>query len=193
MIIDEASELKLKAYAELLSKWNEKMDLVSSSEISRIYAEHIMDSVAAFGCIEVSRETPILDIGSGAGLPGVVFAILAPEIKLILLEPRDKRVTFLKECRRELKLENVEVVHGRLEDFKSERPVHGVQRAVGREVENAKLLGEIAPNSKLSFIVSTSWELPKDLGSQVVKDEKYMISGAERVGRVVTVRIEHQS
>jgi len=175
----------LLQYALLLSRWTELMDLVSSADLGRIIQEHILDSVAAFHC--VSRETYYLDIGSGAGLPGIVFAILAPESRVVLLEPREKRAMFLKEVRRILSLNRCAVVQGRLEEFKlPAEPVHALQRALGAEEKCLRLLSAAKTDSLFSFIVSTGWEVPA-IASQIVGDLSYKLPGG-RPGRVVTAK-----
>jgi 16S rRNA (guanine(527)-N(7))-methyltransferase RsmG len=156
--IAENFSTKLLGYVELLSKWTQKMSLVSSPDKARIIDEHIIDCWAAAQI--VPRETFYLDIGSGAGLPGVVIAILNPESRVILLEPRSKRVEFLKEVRRGLKLENVDVVMGRLEDWECEDNigrVSAVERAVGMEGEIFSLLKGKLEDFSLSLMVAEGW------------------------------------
>lgn len=156
---------KLLEFVELLSKWSEKMSLVSSSDAGRIINEHILDCWAAFAI--VPRETIYLDIGSGSGLPGVVFSILAPESRVILLEPRVKRVDFLKETRRVLKLENIETAHTRLEDWKGldgeqtkANSLAAIERAVGMEAEIYRLLKAKVASFSFSTMVSMTWNNP---------------------------------
>jgi len=159
---DEVSLLqanKFLEFVELLSKWSQKMSLVSSPDPERIINEHIIDCWAAFRF--VPRETIYLDIGSGSGLPGVVFSILAPESRVILLEPRVKRIDFLKEARRVLKLENIETAHSRLEDWQGEEgKVSAVERAVGMELEIYRQLRAKLNNFSFSAMVSMSWSNP---------------------------------
>jgi 16S rRNA (guanine(527)-N(7))-methyltransferase RsmG len=150
---------KLLGFTNLLSKWTDKMSLVSSSDTDRIVHEHILDCWAAFQF--VPRETTYLDIGSGAGLPGVVFAILAPSSKVLLLEPRAKRIEFLKESRRVLGLENIETIESRLEDWSGLKTgVSAVERAVGMEGEIYGLLQDRVEDFTFSAMVSMEWLNP---------------------------------
>jgi 16S rRNA (guanine(527)-N(7))-methyltransferase RsmG len=156
---------KLLKFVELLSKWSEKMSLVSSSAAVRIINEHILDCWAAFAF--VPRETIYLDIGSGSGLPGIVFSILSPLSKVILLEPRVKRIDFLKESRRVLKLENIETAHTRLEDWKGleggqtkDTSLAAIERAVGMEAEIYRLLKAKVASFSFSTMVSMTWSNP---------------------------------
>ena len=156
---------KLLEFVEILSKWSKKMSLVSSSDTERIINEHILDCWAAFAF--VPRETIYLDIGSGSGLPGVIFSILAPASTVILLEPRAKRIDFLKEARRSLKLENIETAHTRLEDWRGlegrEREqitLAAIERAVGMEAEIYNLLKTKVTRFSFSTMVSMTWNNP---------------------------------
>jgi 16S rRNA (guanine527-N7)-methyltransferase len=111
------SEEQLRAllsYTELLQQWSAKVDLVSPAPLEVQLERHIVDSVAASlllarACEHLSDDA-LIDLGSGGGLPGIPCAILEPERRVYLVEPRDKRSVFLKETRRLLELKNVEVV-----------------------------------------------------------------------------------
>jgi 16S rRNA (guanine(527)-N(7))-methyltransferase RsmG len=197
---DEAAFGKLAGYMELLAKWGTKMDLVSSTEPERILHEHILDSVAVAMVVgpalqgeehklQFTNPGPLVDIGSGAGLPGVVLAILNPQRPVFLVEPRAKRTEFLKECRRALVLENIEVLMARLEGAIKQLPpvFHATQRAVGLEVENQRLLTNNFPGSLLSFVVSEQWRIADAVSTDEVDDAAYELPSGRR-GRVVTVR-----
>ena len=108
----------LETYLDLLIKWNSRVDLVSPGSREVLIERHFQDSYAAFLLIEreLINYSTCLDVGSGAGLPGVVFAILNPKAKFFLCEPRQKRQVFLKEVCFKLGLTNVELLHSRLED-----------------------------------------------------------------------------
>jgi 16S rRNA (guanine527-N7)-methyltransferase len=117
----------LDRYAELVAEWGKKMNLVSDPEIRSIKAQHVDDCVRAYQCLtanlgaETVVELPIVDIGSGAGFPGVVWAILDPTTKTFLIEPREKRVTFLRHIAAKLQLKNIEVICSRFEDLPREQ------------------------------------------------------------------------
>jgi len=174
---------KLLDYVEILSKWSEKMSLVSSSDSTRIINEHILDCWAAFAF--VPRGTIYLDIGSGSGLPGIVFSILATSSTVILVEPRAKRVDFLKEARRVLRLPNLEIVHSRLEDWSpageikdNKMGVSAVERAVGMEAEIYRELKAKFDKFTLSTMVSKDW--PNPLSEIPYSSSAYkLINGAE--------------
>ena len=101
----------LDAFVALLTDESEKQNLISKSTVSVIWDRHILDSAQLLD--HVPRGTRrILDIGSGAGLPGLVMAILQPDLHLTLIEQRRKRVEFLNEVVSDLSLENVTVMMG---------------------------------------------------------------------------------
>lgn len=94
-----------------LEKWNRKMNLVAKAADKDILETHFLDSLTLLP--EVS-DGPLLDVGSGAGFPGLALKIAKPELPVVLLEPRQKRVSFLRHVVRSLHLRGIEVVAGRL-------------------------------------------------------------------------------
>lgn len=133
---DQETE-KLIRYLELIQSWNDKVDLVSPAPFRILMERHLIDSLAAYLLIaqhcKVEEESSLIDIGSGAGLPGVVISILQPNKKVYLCEPRDKRCHFLKEVRRELALEQLEIVCARMEDLHNKnlrQPGLSISRAI---------------------------------------------------------------
>jgi 16S rRNA (guanine527-N7)-methyltransferase len=109
---------RAEKYAELLGGVGVQRGIVGPAEAIRIWDRHLLN------CGVVARLMPasgsIVDVGSGAGLPGIVLAILLPEARVTLLEPMARRVDFLQECVRELELGNVHVVRGRGEEYDGE-------------------------------------------------------------------------
>lgn len=112
---------KLEEFTNLLLKWNNSHDLVSQKSFWGIFDHHILDSIAAFIVnLHIPSAEPVsyLDIGSGAGLPGIVWHLCFGErSETILIEPREKRINFLKEVRRKLKLENIDFIAERFTEL----------------------------------------------------------------------------
>ncbi len=98
------AEEKLRAYAQLVRRWARHVDLVSEKDLRRFEERHIHDSLRAAPLIASLRPGPAIDVGSGAGLPGIPLAIVHPDRPWTLLEPRAKRAGFLEEVSRELDL-----------------------------------------------------------------------------------------
>lgn len=97
-------------YANLVREYSDKLDLVSPGDLERFEERHIRDSLRALPYVRQAPAGPAVDVGSGAGLPGVPLAIADPERSWVLLEPRQRRAAFLEEVVRELGLTHVEVV-----------------------------------------------------------------------------------
>ena len=108
---DLSSEVhdRLAAYADLVARWAPRVDLVAPGELDRFGARHISDSLKAFPLLARLGPGPAVDVGSGAGLPGIPLALADPARSWTLLEPRRNRAAFLEEVVRELELD-VEVV-----------------------------------------------------------------------------------
>ncbi|HAZ61884.1 MAG TPA: 16S rRNA (guanine(527)-N(7))-methyltransferase RsmG [Gammaproteobacteria bacterium] len=108
------AEARLLAYGELVLHWNRVHNLTSARDAGTFVRRHLLDCLAALPFLTGNS---LIDIGSGAGLPGMVFAIARPELRCRLVEPRHKRAAFLHTVRAELGVENAEVLTARMEDL----------------------------------------------------------------------------
>jgi len=117
---DAEAMARLVAYSELLDRWSKVQRLVGWRKASLFASEGLADAWTLCEVLDAHPTNWILDLGSGAGLPGLVLAIARPTREIHLVEPRRKRVSFLREVRRELRLEQVTVHHGREEDLRSD-------------------------------------------------------------------------
>lgn len=124
---------KLEQFAELLKDWNQKMNLVSRNSIEVLWERHILDSVQLINYISPTIKT-LVDIGSGAGFPGLILAILMqekiPDAKITLVESITKKTVYLKDVCERLKLSNVSVKNERVENLKIAAPEVITARAV---------------------------------------------------------------
>ena len=107
------SKEKFECYSELLREWSKKMNLVAPSTLSDIEHRHIADSAQLADILP--QNVNIIDLGSGAGFPGVVLAILGWNV--VCTESIGKKVAFLNAVKSRLKLDNLEIFHGRIEEF----------------------------------------------------------------------------
>jgi 16S rRNA (guanine527-N7)-methyltransferase len=103
-------------YIKELKKWNQRINLTALTSDREIAVKHFLDSLTVAPLLQ--RATRLLDIGTGAGFPGLPLKIFAPRIDVCLLESSQKKCSFLRHIVRELKLEGVEIVQGRAEDKK---------------------------------------------------------------------------
>lgn len=111
----DSSQLQLLCrYAEELLKWSRKMNLVAKGDLQSILADHVLDSLCLYPFVDGSCDS-LLDVGTGAGLPGLVLGAVCPDLLVTLVEPRAKRVSFLRHVVRTLKLTNVQIIPKRLE------------------------------------------------------------------------------
>ncbi len=140
--LGEEQLLKLSEYCLNLEQWNRKTDLIAPCSREELVERHIKDSVLALELVLTNLKPvpgPWLDVGSGAGLPGLVWAICLPNSSFQLIEPRMKRVLFLNEMRRKLSLENLRVAESRFETFHVEHPASLVCcRALGSRIDFLK-------------------------------------------------------
>ena len=110
------TQVRLLQYLALIQKWNHVHNLTAVREPETMLVRHLLDSLAIIPYIMGER---IVDVGSGAGLPGIPLALVRPEWHVALVESNHKKAIFLQQARIELSLKNVEVVAGRIENFSS--------------------------------------------------------------------------
>ena len=108
---------RLAAYLALLERWNRAFNLTAVRDPEAMVVRHVLDSLSILPWVEGPR---VLDVGSGAGLPGIPLAIVRPEFEFCLLDSNGKRTRFLTQVVVELRLNNVSVVRGRVEDYRPE-------------------------------------------------------------------------
>jgi len=115
--ITEKQLEQLKKYYELLIEYNKVMNLTGITEEDQVYLKHFYDSATITKVIDLTQEETLCDIGTGAGFPGLVLKILFPNLKVTLVDSLNKRITFLNKVIEELKLENIEAIHARAEEY----------------------------------------------------------------------------
>ena len=146
ILLTDRQSLQFEKYADLLVEWNSFMNLTAITDFEEIVQKHFIDS-AAYGFLpDVSRETSeeyMIDVGTGAGFPGIPLKILFPQWKIVLMDSLNKRIKFLDEVIRCLELENICAVHGRAEEL-AQKPEYREQfsLSVSRAVANLATLSE---------------------------------------------------
>ena len=139
--INEEKAQKFYKYMNLLISWNEKVNLTAIVEPEEIITKHFVDSISISKFIKEGAK--IIDVGTGAGFPGIPIAIYREDIDVVLLDSLNKRVNYLDVVCKDLRLNNVRTVHGRAEDFgqnKNYREIFDV--AVSRAVASLNILLE---------------------------------------------------
>ena len=141
LTIDEVQLDKLEKYAQLLKEWNEKINLTAITDDEGIATKHFLDSMTALCTGKVAGK--VIDVGTGAGFPGLVLKIAKPEIGLTLLDSLNKRISFLQDVSSQLELEGIEFVHSRAEDGGQNAALRGsFDTVVSRAVANLRVLCE---------------------------------------------------
>lgn len=118
--LSPAQQSSLLDYLALMRKWNQAYNLTAIVDPEQMVIRHLLDSLSILPFIGAS---PVLDVGSGAGLPGIPLAIALPQHTFILLDSNGKKTRFLTQAKIDLGLKNVEVVHNRIENFQPKQPV----------------------------------------------------------------------
>ena len=119
LLLDETMCSQFERYYELLIDWNQRMNLTTITDRKEVIEKHFIDSVLLLTKYknEIFNNKTIIDVGTGAGFPGIPLAIMLPHTKFTLIDSLEKRIHFLDNMIGELKLENVTLYHGRAEDY----------------------------------------------------------------------------
>ena len=197
--LDESGAPSLLRYGELLLEKNKVMNLTAITEPQDVATLHFLDSAALLTLADLKGKS-VVDVGTGAGLPGMPLKILEPSIRMTLLDSLGKRITFLQEVCDDLGLTDVQCIHARAEEFAADHR-QSFDFAVSRAVANLSVLCELClPLVKVggAFLsmksVDSGEELDraahavKLLGGRVEGVTDCPIPGCDVVHRVVTIR-----
>lgn len=131
--LTEPQSSQLLRYLTLLNKWNKAYNLTAVRNPEEMLTRHLIDSLSIVPWVKGEN---IIDVGTGPGLPGIPLAILFPETRFTLLDSNGKKTRFLTQCKLEMGLGNVTVVHGRVEEFKPQHPFDQVISRAFSAIEN---------------------------------------------------------
>lgn len=194
-------------YFELLIEKNKVMNLTAITDKEDVIVKHFIDSIALIPYlldkgININNELKIIDIGTGAGFPGLPLKIMMPDVKFTLLDSLNKRVSFLNEVIDELKLKDIEALHGRAEDYASDNKYREkYDICVSRAVANLSTLSEycIPFVKEDGFFISykageseeeinNSKNAIKILGGKINKVEEFVLPGTDASRVFVFIR-----
>lgn len=132
---------QLEEYYNILIEYNNHTNLTRITEKQEVYLKHFYDSITLIKAIELNNQS-IIDVGTGAGFPGIVLKIVFPNLKVTLVDSLNKRVTFLNEVINKLDLKDIEAIHSRAEDYAQyNREKYDI--VTSRAVANLRTLSEL--------------------------------------------------
>lgn len=189
-------------YYELLVHWNTFVNLTAITEFSEVIKKHFIDSLSLVRYIDLSKVDTVIDVGTGAGFPGIPLKIAFPHLHITLLDSLQKRVSFLNEVIRELDLSEVETIHGRAEDFaKSDLFREKYDLCVSRAVANFSILSEYCipflktggsfvsyKSDKVSEEIESSGNAVKILGGSIKEKFEFVLPYTDISRTIVIVQ-----
>ena len=144
MNLTDKQKEQFNKYYEMLTDWNEKINLTAITDKDEVWLKHFEDSLSIDKIKDMDQTESVIDLGTGAGFPGLPRKIAYPNIKLTLLDSLDKRIRFLEAVVRELGLTDVTCIHGRAEDFsRSPEYREKYDLCVSRAVAGLSVLSEL--------------------------------------------------
>lgn len=196
---DEQIE-KFYVYMKTLLEWNEKINLTAIIEEDDIILKHFIDSMTVLKYIQ--KEKSIIDVGTGAGFPGIPIAIMENYAKVTLLDSLNKRINFLNEVCNQIKLNNIKTIHGRAEDIGQDKKYREMfDIAISRAVANMTTLSEyLLPMVKVGGIcicmkgseieqeLNDSKFAIKEFGGKVLKVEKFLLPNSDIERNIIIIK-----
>lgn len=166
-------------FYELLVEWNKVMNLTGITEYEEVNEKHFIDSVSLIKAIDINKVETVIDVGTGAGFPGIPLKIAFSHLKVVLLDSLNKRINFLNTVINELGLKDIKAIHGRAEDYAKQAGYREqFDLCVSRAVANLATLSEYCiPYVKIGgmFIPYKSGEIDEEV--QQAKKAIYLLGG----------------
>ena len=193
LVLTEEQKNQFLTYYEMLVEKNKVMYLTSVTEFNEVVEKHFLDSISLWTIEDLSQRKKVLDLGTGAGFPGIPLKIMFSELEITLADSLNKRILFLQEVIDALKLQNISAIHGRAEEMaKQENFRESYDLCVSRAVANLSTLSEYClPFVRIGgkFISYKSGEIEEEqknaknavflLGGKIEKIHKFELDGTE--------------
>lgn len=202
LLLTEEQITSFTQYFEMLIEWNEKMNLTAITDPTEVAVKHMIDSLSCYDEAIFKKGAKIIDVGTGAGFPGLPLKIFRPDLKLTLFDSLNKRILFLKEVAHKLGINDIEFIHSRAEDGgrnKQHREQYDI--VVSRAVARLSVLSELClpfvtvggffialKGSQYSQEIKESTSALRLLGGEIAKIENIKLPGLDDVRAVVYVK-----
>ena len=198
--LTEKQVIDFYEYMNLLLEWNEKINLTAITEMDDVILKHFIDSITILK--NLKENDSIIDVGTGAGFPGIPVAIMNSNINITLLDSLNKRIMFLDEVCKKLELKNIKTIHGRAEDFGQDNKTREkYDIAVSRAVANLATLSEyLLPFVKVGGIcicmkgpdaekeIEDAKFAIKELGGKIEKIDNFILPDSDIERNIIIIR-----
>ena len=205
IVFTEEQLQKFYQYMNLLIEWNEKINLTAIVEPKEIILKHFIDSLTIIKYIEPNKS--VIDIGTGAGFPGIPVKIMREDLDITLLDSLNKRIHFLNEVIQKLELKNITAVHARIEEYaKNKQYREKFDVATSRAVANLTTLSEYMlpmvalkgmaicmKGSEISEEISKSKNSIKILGGEIVHIEEFTLPKSDYKRNLIMIEKTKQT
>ncbi len=191
-------------YYEMLIEWNQVMNLTAITEYADVVKKHFVDSISIVKACDVDKFVSVIDVGTGAGFPGLVLKIVFPDLHITLLDSLHKRVQFLNHVIEALHLCNVRTIHGRAEDYaKQDSMRENFDLCVSRAVANLSTLSEYCipfvrqggmfisyKSEKVEEEVLRAADAITVLGGRLERQVEFMLPNSDIYRKLILIRKE---
>jgi 16S rRNA (guanine(527)-N(7))-methyltransferase GidB len=187
--VDRKKIDQFNQFYDLIVEWNKVMNLTAITDYKDVVEKHFLDSLSIERILKLDDIKAVMDVGTGAGFPGMPLKIIYPELKITLLDSLNKRVKFLNEVIRQLELKNIDAIHGRAEDIgKNENYREKYDLCVSRAVANLATLSEYCMPFVRVGGVFVSYK-SGDIDEEVLKSKKAISLFGGKIDEVVKFQL----